>query len=79
MLADSAELGAFKLSVGECLVDTDGDAAGVFVAAALEADKAARDAGAARLAALVARQDALKAKLYARFGKSINLEDGEKK
>ncbi len=78
LLSESSDAGAFKLQVGECFVDSDSDAAGAYIAAALEKDKGARDAGAAELASIAARQAALKAKLYARFGKSINLEDGEK-
>ena len=79
MLADESEPGAFKLKVGECFVESDSSAAVAFVAAALEADRATRDKAAAELAVVAARQDVLKAKLYSRFGKSINLEDGEPK
>jgi prefoldin subunit 4 len=79
MLADESEPGAFKLRVGECFVESDSGAAVAYVAAALEADRAARDRATAELASISARQEVLKAKLYSRFGKSINLEDGEKK
>jgi len=78
LLADEGDAGAFKLRVGEAFIDADGAAAAEWIGAALAADKAARAAAAAALAAVAARQDALKAKLYARFGKSINLEDGDK-
>ena len=76
LLADDAEPGAFKLQVGECFIDSDAEAAGAFVSSALDADKAARERGAAELARVTARLGELKASLYARFGKSINLEDG---
>ena len=79
MLADEGEPGAFKLRVGECFVESDCSTAVTFIAAALEADRAVRDKAAAELATVAARQDVLKARLYSRFGKSINLEDGEPK
>lgn len=74
LLSETSELGAFKLVVGECYVDTDGDAASTLISSMLERDKGARDAAAAKLASIAARQEALKAKLYARFGKSISEE-----
>ena len=76
LLSETSELGAFKLVVGECYVDTDGDAASALISSMLERDKGARDAAASKLAAIGARQEALKTKLYARFGKSISAERG---
>ena len=38
-------------------------------------EKAAKEALVASISAIVVQQDALKKKLYARFGRSINLED----
>jgi hypothetical protein len=76
MLADESVPGCIKQQVGECFIDTDGASAGEVVATALAAEKAARERLATLLAATTAEMDALKKKLYARFGSSISLEDG---
>ncbi len=76
MLADESIPGCIKLNVGGCFVDTDGATAAEVVTTSLAADKAAAERLAALLAATTAEMDALKKKLYSRFGSSISLEDG---
>ena len=76
MLADESVPGCIKQQVGECFIDTDGTSAAEVVTAALGADKAAREQLSAALATTIAEMDALKKKLYERFGSSISLEDG---
>jgi hypothetical protein len=76
MMADESVPGNIKQQVGECFFDTDGASALQLVTQSLLADRAARDRLTALLATTVAEMDALKKKLYARFGSSISLEDG---
>ena len=61
--------------VGECFIDCAPSEAGEHVARELESAKAAKGALEAELKAAEARMGALKKVLYARFGKSINLEE----
>ena len=75
MLADESVPGCIKLQVGECFVDTDSSAASDVVRDGLASDRAQKERLAATLAATVAEMDALKKKLYGRFGTSISLED----
>ena len=75
MLADEGAAGAVKIMVGECFVDATPAEAGEHVARELAAATAGKAALAAELAAAEARMAALKKTLYARFGKSINLEE----
>lgn len=56
-------------------MDCDSAAALDYINSALEADKAAKERLAGEMKALAIRMGELKAVLYARFGKSINLED----
>ncbi len=64
-----------RLLIGEAFVDCDSQAALEYINNALDADKALRDQLSADMKALDTRLGELKTVLYARFGKSINLED----
>ena len=75
MLADESTPGAIKVQVGDCFIDMEGAAAGEVVSAALATERARKGALEEALRALVAKQEALKRKLYARFGSSISLDD----
>ena len=75
MLADESTPGAIKVQVGDCFIDMEGAAAGEVVSAALATERARKGALEEALRALVAKQEALKRKLYARFGTSISLDD----
>lgn len=74
MLADESA-GAIKAQVGDCFIDVDGAEAGDLVGAALASEKQRKGELEEALRALSAKQEALKKKLYARFGTSISLDD----
>ena len=75
MLADESVPGCIKLQIGECFVDTDGSAAADTVREALESSRAQKERLTKLLASTSAEMEALKKKLYLRFGTSISLED----
>jgi prefoldin subunit 4 len=75
MLADESTPGAIKVQVGDCFIDMDGAAASEVVGAALASEKESKARLEEALRALTAKQEALKKKLYARFGSSISLDD----
>ena len=75
MLADESVEGSIKVQVGDCFVDMDGATAAETVSAALAAEKARKARLEEALRALSGTQEALKKKLYARFGSSISLDD----
>ena len=79
LLADEdAPPGAFKLALGTGLfLDVSAAAAGAAVEARRARDDAAVAEAQAELRAIAARQADLKAALYAKFGRSINLEDAD--
>ena len=75
---EAAPPGAFKLALGSGLfVDVTAAAAGAAVEARRARDAEAVAAATAELRAIAVRQAELKAALYAKFGRSINLEDAE--
>ena len=74
-MEDDGVEGSVKRLVGECFVDTSADDATAFVAAALAEERATKERLEAELKTIAATQDVLKKRLYARFGRSINLED----
>lgn len=63
--------------VGQILVDVDTAAANEFIERERARVTAGIDAAESELRAVLERQAVLKAALYAKFGKSINLEEGE--
>jgi prefoldin subunit 4 len=75
MLADESVPGAIKVQFGDCFVDSDGAAANEVVSAALASEREQKAKLEEALRALNAKQEALKKKLYARFGSSISLDD----
>ena len=76
MMADEdGNPGALKVLVGECFDDVDGAAAATFVQEALAVAKERRDSAERELKLVEGRMGELKKVLYARFGKSINLEE----
>jgi len=75
LLADEAAAGAVKIQVGECFVDATPAEAAEHVQRELAAAARSKEALAAEAATADARLAALKKQLYARFGKSINLEE----
>ncbi len=75
MMVDESVPGATKLMVGESFVDVDSAAADEHLKKELEAARAARSKAEGDIKAIEARQGELKKVLYARFGKSINLEE----
>jgi hypothetical protein len=78
LLADESAPGALKMVLGVGLfVDCDAAAANAYVEARRARDESTLAEAAAELKAIAARQADLKALLYAKFGRSINLEDAE--
>lgn len=64
-----------RLMIGQILVDVDTAAANDFIERERARMTASIDGAEAELRALLERQMVLKAALYAKFGKSINLEE----
>ena len=78
LLADESAPGALKMVLGVGLfVDCDAAAANAYVEARRARDESTVTEAAAELKAIAARQAELKALLYAKFGRSINLEDAD--
>jgi chaperonin cofactor prefoldin len=75
MMVDESIPGSTKLMIGESFIDVDSSEATEFVNKELAAAKANKEKYEAQLATIIARQAELKKALYARFGKSINLEE----
>lgn len=66
-----------RLLVGESFVDVDSSAASEFVAAEKDKHNATVKKLKEEIAKIEARQTELRSVLYGRFGRNINLEDGE--
>lgn len=77
MVLDGDEEGAIRLMIGNSFLDADEDGATEFIEAQRSKKAAELEELEARVAAIKAEQAALKVSLYDRFGKTINLEDGE--
>jgi prefoldin subunit 4 len=75
MMADESVPGAVKLMIGEVFVDIDGTAATDYIQGELNKANATKSSLESSLKQVEARMAELKATLYARFGKSINLDE----
>lgn len=71
------EEGALKLFLGEAFIAVDDDAAGQFIEKLQEEKQEELEKKQDALEVLENQMKNLKAKLYAKFGNSINLEEGE--
>ena len=75
MLVDESIEGSIKCAVGDSFIDMDSTSANEVVEKALGEERAAKAKLEEGIRVLNERQDALKKKLYSRFGTSISLED----
>ena len=76
LLADESAPGALKIAIGAGLfVDCDGAAAMALIEQRRARSVAAAAAAETELQSIASRQAELKTLLYAKFGRSINLED----
>lgn len=75
MMVDESVDGSTKLMIGECLVDVDSTEAGDYISRELQNAKDKKESMETKLKRIEVRQAELKKALYARFGRSINLEE----